>query len=556
MAQSRSAFGSVILAVVLVILAGSMALRAVNAADSYRPALNVRDTGLASTNPAIGDAPPRLSRRVVVVIIDGLRLRDSYGLAFLDDMRKRGVDAEALSNYPTYSRPNHVAILTGVPPAWSGVRNNSYDWPIELDSLMDRANQADLRSAYAADRAFGAGMMFSADFAAVHYAPWQGGFIKAARLVLEQDYPLVVLLPGRVDAAGHLEGADSDDYRDMAEVVDGELADALSALDLSRDTVIITSDHGHTDEGGHGGVEPEVLSVPLIMAGAGIRSGAAIERASLLDVAPTAAALLGLPAPGHGLGKTLTDVLILPEKTREHIAQVDKTRLLRNKNVVEHLSKSAEPEIFRTRVLRSALVAAVGLLAIGLLWLARRFGTFYVDWRVLVIAVPAFPLTYYALLDILGQSFSLSGIPDRGDALDQLFHFGLVSTAVQVVAGWIALRGRVVLSDRLAAANALTAFGMLIAGLPAALMWALFGPQSFLEPPRSTMMVLVPATYIAVACHALAVAVLLGLEIVVFFARAVDPRVRLRRLERAAERERRRLATERAPGDSIERRSV
>ena len=44
--------------------------------------------------------------------------------------------------------------------------------------------------------------------------------------------------------------------------------------------------------------------------------------------------------------------------------------------------------------------------------------------------------------------------------------------------------------------------------------------------------------------HALAVAVTLGLEIVVFFARAVDPRVRLRRLERAAQRERRRIARE------------
>jgi len=38
----------------------------------------------------------------------------------------------------------------------------------------------------------------------------------------------------------------------------------------------------------------------------------------------------------------------------------------------------------------------------------------------------------------------------------------------------------------------------------------------------------VPATYIAVASHALAVAVTLGLEILIFFARAVDPRVRLR----------------------------
>jgi len=54
--------------------------------------------------------------------------------------------------------------------------------------------------------------------------------------------------------------------------------------------------------------------------------------------------------------------------------------------------------------------------------------------------------------------YSASGSRSRparpGDALGVLFRFGLVSTAVQVMAGWIAMRGRVVLRDRLAAANA------------------------------------------------------------------------------------------------------
>ena len=87
----------------------------------------------------------------------------------------------------------------------------------------------------------------------------------------------------------------------------------------------------------------------------------------------------------------------------------------------------------------------------------------------------------------------------------------------------------------------MTVCGMIAAWVPAGLLWALYGPRTFLEPPAAAIIVLVPATSIAVACHALAGTVTLGLEIVVFFARAVDPRVRLRRLERAAERERGRL---------------
>ncbi|HWM87362.1 MAG TPA: alkaline phosphatase family protein [Kofleriaceae bacterium] len=539
--RPQSVFTPVVAAVVLVAMGGTMALRALESADSFRPELNQREPPLAATLPALGPEPARVSRRVALVIIDGLRLRGSYGNSLLDSLRRRGVDAVARSQYPTYSRPNHVAILTGVPPAWSGVRNNAYGWPVAIDSLMDRANAADLESAYAADLAFGVGMMFHDDFAAVHYAPWPDGFARAARLVVGQDYPLVVLLPGAVDAAGHRRGAEDHLYAEATAQVDRELAAALAPLDLARDTIIITADHGHTRAGGHGGTEPDVVEVPLIMAGAGIRPGAALAEVELVDIAPTAAALLGLPAPRHGLGRTLVEATTLSPMQRALLTRADNRRLQRNHATLERVKEQLAPLMERRRQGRTAAVIAVALLALALLVAAHRLGVIHIGWRVLAIAVPAFPLTYYALIDLLGQRVSLSALPDRADATGTLFHFGLVSTAVQVVAGWIALRGRVVLRDRLAAANALTLCGMMVAWLPAGLMWALFGPRTFLEPPASRVMVLVPAAYIAVACHALAAAVTLGLEIVVFFARAVDPRVRLRRLERAAERERRRL---------------
>jgi hypothetical protein len=539
--RTQNVFTPVVAAVLLVGLGGSLALRAIGAADSFRPELNQSQPALAATTPSLGPRPERVARRVVLVIIDGLRLRGSYGNAYLDSMRRRGVDAVAHSHFPTYSRPNHVALLTGVPPTWSGVRNNAYSWPVELDSLMDRANAADLRSAYASDLGFGVGMMFHEDFAAVHYTPWPGGFARAAHLVIGQDYPLVVLLPSAVDVAGHAHGADHRAYAEATREVDRELGEALSSLDLERDTVIITSDHGHTGKGGHGGTEPDVLEVPLIMAGAGIRPGAALAEVELIDVAPTAAALLGLPSPRHALGRTLVEATTLSPIQRALLVRADERRLQRNRATLARVQAEEGPRMEERRWWRAATVIAVSMLAMMLMIVAHRLGVIHIGWRVLSIAVPAFPLTYYALIDLLGQHISLSGLPDQSDALATLFHFGLVSTAVQVVAGWIALQGRVVLRDRLAAANALTLCGMIVAWLPAGLMWALYGPHTFLEPPASIAMVLVPATYVAVACHALSGAVTLGLEIVVFFARAVDPRVRLRRLERAAERERRRL---------------
>src|SRR4029077_902292 len=104
------------------------------------------------TAPALYDPhTPRLARRVFVVIIDGLRLDKSYELPVLDNLRRRGVDGEAQSHYPTWSRPNYVSILTGVPPSASGVRTNHHSTPVALDCLMDRAREAGLRVASATD---------------------------------------------------------------------------------------------------------------------------------------------------------------------------------------------------------------------------------------------------------------------------------------------------------------------------------------------------------------------------------------------------------------------
>lgn len=537
-------FAPVVTALALVIASGLLAIRASDIADRYHPSLNLPRPPLARIDPILGPEPPRLSRRVVLVVLDGLRLRDSFGIPALDDLRRHGIDAAARSHYPTISRPNHVTALTGVPPAHSGVRNNFYRAPVRIDSIMDRADAAGLASAYIADVASGVAWMFNDDFEDIHYARWPDGLEKAARLTLRRDYPLVVIIPGAIDEAGHRHGADSDEYRAAVAYADQQLAAIVDALDLEHDTIVVTSDHGHTDEGGHGGTEPEVEEIPLVLAGAGIRAGVALGERELVDVAPTVAALLGLPAPGHGVGRTITEVLDLPPDVTTAIAEADDRRVTRNAAAVAAALVKAGPDLAAARLRRVAFVGVLVTLTVLGLVVARRIGAVHVDWRVLLIAVPTFPLTYYALLDILGQRLSLSAIPDRGEALSRLFDFGMVSCAVYVVAGWLALQGRVVLRDRLAAANALVVCGTVVAWLPAALLWAIFDVGPHLEVPSSTLLVLVPATYVAVATYGVGVAVLLGLEIIVFFARAVDPRLRLRRLERAAERERRRIARE------------
>ncbi len=547
----KNVFTPVIGAALLVLIAGTMAIRMGFAGAGFFPSLNTTKPAIAAVDPQLNQPKRKITRRVILAIVDGLRLKESYQIPYLNRLRKLGIDAKARSHYPTFSRPNHVGIVTGVPPRWSGVRSNDYDGQVAVDSLMDRVREKAMRSAYVADLSNGLPVMFARkrgdrfenDFHDIHYTDWPGGFVAASHLCVNRGYELVVLLPGYVDAAGHEYGGDSPEYRKAALRAGKDLEQALGKIDLRFDTIIVTADHGHTDGGGHGGTEPEVLNVPLIMAGKGIRQGASVVDAELRDVAPTVAALLGVPAPGHGIGRTVTEALVLGKGERAFFAEQDRRRVERNDLVNAGWAKGAAAQRANRRLWRLPIVLFLFALAFGLMYLGVRIGALKFDWRVILIALPAFPVTYYLVLGLFGQNFSPSVIPARGSVVGTLFKFGLISTASHIVACWYALRGRVVLRDRLAAANGLTMCGLVVSLFPAGLAWAWYtGP--FVELPTEGLLVLIPGTFVAVGCFAMAAGISLGLEIIVFFARAVDPRVKLQRLERAAAKMRQRIDSE------------
>lgn len=534
-------------------------------------------------HPALGSAPPvestpvapALARRVVIVIVDGLRRDVASTLPLLGALGRRGIDSEAASQYPTWSRPNYVTILTGAPPAASGVRTNRYRGTVELDSLMDRVRASGRTAGYASDydplpRLFLRKPVMSpvaeppvllppdldvtaldeaeedsfelwsaairvdmaSAFGDPRYAPWPGGFRAAARSVLSADDPLAVLLIGVVDAAGHARGGDSPEYRAAARQADEALAGIVASLDLTRDALIVVADHGHSDSGGHGGLEPEVVSVPLVLVGAGIVPGARITGARLTDVAPTAAALLGVAAPGHGLGRTLVEALALTDDQRSALAASDSGRVARNQRIVDQSVRLARAQHLARRGLRLGLVLAGVVLAFVLAMALRRRGGLRLDLRIIMVVAPAFFIVYYTLIGTIGHRFSPSILPDRGHLASELLKYGVAGAVVHILATWLALRRRITLAERLAAANGVAWLGLVIAMLPAALLWALY-PTPYVEVPTPRLLVFIPAVKVAVACYVLAVFLSLVVEVIVFFARSVDPRVRLLRLERA-----------------------
>ncbi|HUJ61566.1 MAG TPA: alkaline phosphatase family protein [Kofleriaceae bacterium] len=543
-------------ALALVVLGAVGAVKAGLAGGDFMFDLEQAQPALARQPPVVPDPHTlRLSRRVFLVIIDGLRLDKSYDLPFLDSLRRGGVDTEAQSHYPTWSRPNYVSILTGVPPSASGVRTNHHSTPVALDSLMDRVNAAGLRAAAATDydvlprlflrkRSPGAILPGEDDtdidamespmsaaavrapdadlaspFHDARYAPWPGGFAEAGSALAAGDDELVVLLIGVVDAAGHAHGGASPEYREAAEIADRALARALGRVDLSQDTIVVTADHGHTDRGGHGGIEPEVLSVPLVIAGAGVKPGATSDDAQLIDIAPTVAALLGVPAPGHGLGRTLTELIALPDAARDARFAADQVRLTTTRAVVAAAEARADTDVLENRAQRIAIVAGGAVLAILLAVLLIRRRVLRLDLRVLLVSVPAFFVVYYALIGTLGQRFSPSLLPAQGHLAAAMAKYGLAAMVVQLATNLWALRSFRSLGERLAAANGVAWMGLMLAMIPAGLLWAYF-PPPYVSLPGPVWLVLIPAVQVGVACAAVDVALTLLVEVIVFVARA------------------------------------
>lgn len=554
-------------AILLVVLGAIGAVQAGLAGSRFMFDLEQDRPALSNVAPMVSDpGTPRMSRRVFLVIVDGLRLDKSYELPFLDELRREGVDTEAQSHYPTWSRPNYVSILTGVPPRASGVRTNHHSTPVRLDSLMDRVRAAGLqtgmatdydvlprlflraRRARAADKAEPATPLeietsdidatqdddeaaqavqapdanLESPFDDARYAPWPGGFSEAGDALAGGHDDLVVMLLGAVDAAGHAHGGASEEYRNAAAIADHALARALARVDLTQDTIIITADHGHTNRGGHGGVEPEVMTVPLIAVGAGIKKGATAKDAHLIDIAPTVATLLGVPAPGHGLGRTLNEILSIDPADADARQRADEQRLTLTRAVVSGAEGRAAVDVLENRAMRIGIVLGGAALAIVLSVLLVRRRVMRLDVRVLLVSVPAFFVAYYALIGAVG-SFSPSLLPAQGHLATVMAKYGIAAMVIQLGFSLWALRSQKTFAERLATANGIALVGLLIAMGTAGLAWAFF-PPPYVTVPGPVWLVLIPAVEVAVACAAIDVAITLVVELIVFASRALQRR--------------------------------
>jgi predicted AlkP superfamily pyrophosphatase or phosphodiesterase len=230
------------------------------------------------------------SRKILLVGIDGLRIDDALigdAAPNLRALAERGRLHPVEMEVPTISGPGWSSILTGAPHAVHGVFDNTFvghhlDRTVDFLSRAARADPA--RSTFAAagwpplldprgpapviatrhdDQRAGRHRLVIRDGETYGYREADGDVAAFARLAIRSagpDASFVYL--GEVDEAGHLYGGVSPEYRRAVVRVDGLLGGILAevdrrAQDHDEDWLVgVTTDHGHLDEGGHGGSDP------------------------------------------------------------------------------------------------------------------------------------------------------------------------------------------------------------------------------------------------------------------------------------------------------------
>ncbi|MYB53560.1 MAG: hypothetical protein F4X77_15395, partial [Acidobacteriia bacterium] len=362
------------------------------------------------------EAGPAIASDVVMVVLDGLRTDAVADLPSFGRLAQAGASGSMRSTVPSLSNPARAAFATGAWPAVSGVTNNSTFEPVPVQSLFGLADQRGLRSFVFGSRfwprAFGESIERGrptgrySSYAVSELVRWQSQYCDEALTHLADSAAAIRVVDLQAgDEAGHTHGGASDAYREVIASVDGCLGRIVDQVG-PHVTLVALSDHGHIHRrgrGGHGGLEPEVLYAPFVLAGPGVRHATRIE-AEIVDIAPTISTLLGIPIPANSQGRVLWEALDVPaehDADLKHLEQEQRTALQ------THMpDRTASLRAQRSERLPAAIL-------IGCFLVAGVFGSVYGQRehvRALLISSACFVLAYFALFYALGVGYSISSI--------------------------------------------------------------------------------------------------------------------------------------------------
>jgi predicted AlkP superfamily pyrophosphatase or phosphodiesterase len=266
---------------------------------------------------------------VLLVGWDGVRpdvLRE-VPTPILDSLAAAGTFSEnAETARPTVSGPCWSSILTGVWPEKHGVLSNNFtsnqystypDLLTRIESVRPELNTfavADWLPLVAENS--GGPLISDGIDKKIVLNGYDLGWLEADSVSVDHavgeirtgDPDILFVYVGSPDEISHNIGGIGTEYREAIATADrhlGRLVDAIRdrATYQQEDwLVLVTTDHGRTEEGGHGGETPEETTVFYLTSGPSATVGTPVGSASTVDLVTTAFAHLGIEVdPAWGL---------------------------------------------------------------------------------------------------------------------------------------------------------------------------------------------------------------------------------------------------------------
>jgi len=291
-----------------------------NAYNSLAPPV-LFDVISGPTSPLTG---PGGGKKVLFMMLDGVRpdVLATANTPVIDALIANGAfDGNANTSSATFSGPGWSDLLTGVDENKHNVTDNGYtndinlkDWPSFLD-ILETADPSINTASVSSWSLVHAAVSHNVDHRVMHdgYAVgWAAADLLCKNdvkaLLANTDVDALFVPFEDTDGLAHAHGTLSTEVLDYVEVVDGYIGELISTIE-ARSTfaledwlILLGTDHGRTDGGGHGGTTADEQWVYFLASGTGSAQGTSISGAENVDFAATAIThMLGAVPPGANL---------------------------------------------------------------------------------------------------------------------------------------------------------------------------------------------------------------------------------------------------------------
>lgn len=252
--------------------------------------------------------------KTVLVLVDGMR-PDS--LTNIEKAQKMIAESASTMNaqtvMPSMTLPCHMSLFHSVDPARHGTATNTYAPQVRpINGLCEVLRKHGKKCAFFYNWEELRDLSRPQSLAYSYFCnQYDFGYSEsnervaqaAAEYIYENPADFTFVYLGETDEVGHDHGWMSEEYIKAVQH-SWDLIEKIAGVLSEDDVLIVTADHGG-HERTHGHDVPEDMTIPIIAQGGCFEKGTTLENATIKDIAPTIAKLLGAQPDADWEGREL-----------------------------------------------------------------------------------------------------------------------------------------------------------------------------------------------------------------------------------------------------------